>query len=155
MQDQLGDAFDNLAMAATAKNDTIDNLVKSVSELTTINTKQNEQIIKLTEDLKRTLAGNKSNNAIEKVPQMHGPIQMDIAGPVDTGWVGNIKAPIADSKQRGTNVKQSGRISWEAARREQDLGTHQMGNDGANQQGMKILGFPNGASMSTTQPEEL
>jgi len=42
MQDQLGDAFDNLAMAVTAKNNTIDNLGKSVSELTATNAKQNE-----------------------------------------------------------------------------------------------------------------
>ena len=143
MQDQLGDAFDNLAMAATAKNDTIDNLVNSVSELTATNAKQNEQIIKLTEDLKRDWQATKATPQLIRYQmrryQMHGPIQMDIAGPVDTGWVGNIKAPIADSKQRGTNVRQPGRISWEAARRAQDLETHQLGNYGANQQGTRDL----------------
>ena len=68
IQDQLGDAFDNLAMAATAKNDTIDNLVRSVSQLTATNAKQSEQIIKLTEDRKRALAGKPSANTTVKAP---------------------------------------------------------------------------------------
>jgi len=66
IKDKLGDAFNNFAMAATAISDTIDNLVNSVAELTATNDKQNEQIIKLTEDLKRALAGTKSSNTIDK-----------------------------------------------------------------------------------------
>jgi len=54
-------------MAGTAKSDTIDNLVNSVAELTATNAKKNEQTIKLTEDLKRTLAGTKNSNTIETV----------------------------------------------------------------------------------------
>ena len=50
------------------KNDTIDNLVKSVSQLTATNAKQSEQIIKLTEDLKRALAGKTSPNTTVKAP---------------------------------------------------------------------------------------
>ena len=50
------------------KNDTIDNHVKSVSQLTATNAKQNEQIIKLAEKLKRALAGEKSPNTSEKEP---------------------------------------------------------------------------------------
>ena len=57
-----------MAMAATAKNDTIDNLVRSVSQLTATNAKQSEQIIKLTEDLKRALEGKPSANATVKAP---------------------------------------------------------------------------------------
>jgi len=63
---------------------------------------------------------------------IHGSTQMDIAEPVDTRWVGNTKVPIADSKRRVTHVKQPGRISWETAREEQHLKTHQTGNDGTN-----------------------
>ena len=37
IQYQLGDAFDNLALAATAKNDTIDKLVNTVAKLTATN----------------------------------------------------------------------------------------------------------------------
>ena len=62
MQEQLGEAFDSLAMAATAKNETIDNLVASVAALTATNAKQNTQIIKLTEDLKKALAANNNNS---------------------------------------------------------------------------------------------
>ena len=50
-------------MAATAKNETIDNLVSSVAELTATNAKQNTQIIKLTEDLKKALAANTNTNS--------------------------------------------------------------------------------------------
>ena len=62
MQEQLGEAFDSLAMAATAKNETIDNLVASVAALTATNAKQNTQIIKLTDDLKKALAANNNNS---------------------------------------------------------------------------------------------
>ena len=126
MHDQLGNGFDNLAMAVTAKNDTIDNLVNSVSELTATNAKQNEQIIKITDRIsKKHWQATKATTQLRRY-QMHGPTQMDTARPVDTRWVGNTKAPIADSKRRVTNVKQPGIISWEAARRAQDLETHQM-----------------------------
>ncbi len=58
----MGDSFDNLAMAATAKNNTIDNLVKCLSQLTATNAKQSEQIIKLTEELKKALVCKTSTN---------------------------------------------------------------------------------------------
>jgi len=51
----LGDAFDNLAMAATAKNDTIDKLVSTVAKLTATNAT-------LTEQLKKALAATSNNN---------------------------------------------------------------------------------------------
>ena len=35
--EKLGESFDTLAMAATAKNDTIESLVKTISKLTTTN----------------------------------------------------------------------------------------------------------------------
>ena len=68
IQDQLGDAFVNLAMAATAKSNTIGNLVSSMTKLTANIAKQNEENIKLTEDLKGALAATKISNTIEKVP---------------------------------------------------------------------------------------
>ena len=37
MVEQMGEAFDNLAMAVTAKNDTIESMVKSISDLITAN----------------------------------------------------------------------------------------------------------------------
>ena len=55
IQDQLGDAFNNLALAATAKNDTIDKLVNTVAELTATNAT-------LTEQLKKALAANSNTN---------------------------------------------------------------------------------------------
>ena len=63
MQYQLGKAFDSLAMTARAKNETIDNLVSSVAELTATNAKQNSQIIKMTEDLKKALSANTNTNS--------------------------------------------------------------------------------------------
>ena len=49
-------------MAATAKNEITDNLVSSVVALTATNAKQNTQIIKLTDDLKKALAANNNNS---------------------------------------------------------------------------------------------
>ena len=55
--DQLGEAFDNLAMAATAKQDTLESMAKSIADLTEANkvlTKANRD---LAENLKKALAG--------------------------------------------------------------------------------------------------
>ena len=46
IQDQLGDTFDNLPLAATAKNDTINKLVNTVAELTATNATLTEQLKK-------------------------------------------------------------------------------------------------------------
>ena len=55
IQDQLGDAFNNLAMAATAKQETIDTMVNTIAELTATNAK-------LTEQLGKALVANKNHN---------------------------------------------------------------------------------------------
>lgn len=58
IQDQLGEAFDNLAMAATAKQSTMDKMTKSIAELTesvAALTKTNKE---LTFQLKKALTNN-------------------------------------------------------------------------------------------------
>ena len=55
IQDQLGDAFNNITMAATAKIDTIDKISNTISELTATNAK-------LIEELKKALATNRNRN---------------------------------------------------------------------------------------------
>ena len=45
--EKLGESFDTLAMAATAKNDTIESLVKTISELTTTNSSLTATIKKI------------------------------------------------------------------------------------------------------------
>ena len=63
--EQLGDAFDNLVMAATAKNDTINQLTKSIGQLTATNTTQNKRIEEL-------LVENESlKEQIRKISQGH------------------------------------------------------------------------------------
>ena len=53
IQDQLGDAFDNLAMAATSKNETIEKMVDTIKELTETNAI-------LTEQLKKALTAHRN-----------------------------------------------------------------------------------------------
>jgi hypothetical protein len=59
IQDQLGSAFDNLAMAATAKNDTIDQMVNTIAKLTNTNAT-------LTEQLKKALAATNKRKQAER-----------------------------------------------------------------------------------------
>lgn len=63
--EQLGEAFDNLALAATTKNDTIDKLANSIAKLTATNTsltKRIEELEELNKALKQQLY-NKCNNS--------------------------------------------------------------------------------------------
>lgn len=50
--ESLGEAFDNLAMAATAKNETIKKMVTSIAELTATNASHNKLVEELREELK-------------------------------------------------------------------------------------------------------
>ena len=52
--EQLRESFDTLAMAAIAKNDTIESLVKTISELTSANSSLTATIKKLTSQLERS-----------------------------------------------------------------------------------------------------
>ena len=62
--EKLGESFDTLAMAATAKNDTIESLVKTISELTTTNSALTATIKKLANQLERaqSKSGRNKNN---------------------------------------------------------------------------------------------
>ena len=56
--EKLGESFDTLAMAATAKNDTIESLVKTISELTNTNSALTATIKKLANQLERAQSKN-------------------------------------------------------------------------------------------------
>ena len=58
LQKKLGESFDTLAMAATAKNDTIESLVKTISELTTTNSALTATIKKLANQLEKAQIKN-------------------------------------------------------------------------------------------------
>ena len=62
--EKLGESFDTLAMAATAKNDTIESLVKTISELTTTNSALTATIKNLANKLERaqSKSGRNENN---------------------------------------------------------------------------------------------
>ena len=62
--EKLGESFDTLAMAATAKNDTIESLVRTISELTTTNSALIATIKKLANQLERaqSKSGRNENN---------------------------------------------------------------------------------------------
>ena len=56
--EKLGESFDTLAMAAMAKNDTIESLIKTISDLTSNNSELTATIKKLTNQLERDLSKN-------------------------------------------------------------------------------------------------
>ena len=56
--EKLGESFDTLAMAATAKNDTIESLVKMISDLTSTKSELTATVKKLTNQLERALSKN-------------------------------------------------------------------------------------------------
>ena len=69
MQRDLGESFDTLAMAAVAKNETFDSLIKSISDLTAANakltgsnTELSAAVKRLTNQLEVALKGRNSNN---------------------------------------------------------------------------------------------
>ena len=57
MVEQMGEAFDNLAMAATAKQDTLDSMAKSIADLTDANARLTKANQTLTQQLQKALAG--------------------------------------------------------------------------------------------------
>ena len=59
MVDQMGEAFDNLAMAATAKQNTLDSMAKSIADLTDANSRLTKANQTLTQQLQKALAGGK------------------------------------------------------------------------------------------------
>ena len=63
--EKLGESFDTLAMAATAKNDTIESLVKTISEITNTNSALTTTIKKLSNQLERSQSknGQSENNS--------------------------------------------------------------------------------------------
>ena len=58
---QLGESFDNLALAATMKSDTIDSLTRSVADLTATNTKLTNELTILRASLDRALKALNEN----------------------------------------------------------------------------------------------
>ena len=52
----MGEAFDNLDMAATAKQDTMDSMVKSISDLTDANSRLTKANQTVTQQLQKALA---------------------------------------------------------------------------------------------------
>ena len=59
--EQLGESFDNLALAATMKSDVIESLTKSVAELTAMNNTLVEEVKKLREGLDKALKALRNN----------------------------------------------------------------------------------------------
>ena len=65
MAEKLGESFDTLAMASTAENDTIESLIKTISELTSNNSEFTATIKRLTNQLERVQSKNRrSDNTI-------------------------------------------------------------------------------------------
>ena len=62
MVNQMGEAFDNLAMAATAKQDTMDSLVKSIADLTEANARLTKANHLLTQQLQKKGGSGGSGN---------------------------------------------------------------------------------------------
>ena len=62
----MGEAFDNLAMASTAKQSTMDQMVKAIADLTDANARLTKANQTLTQQLKKAMDGNgggqRSNN---------------------------------------------------------------------------------------------
>ena len=56
MVEQMGEAFDNLAMAATAKQTTMDSMVKSMADLTDANARLVKANQTITQQLQKALA---------------------------------------------------------------------------------------------------
>ena len=62
MAKKLEESFDTLDMAATAKNDTIESLIKKISELNSNNSELIATIKKLTKQLERALRKNRQSD---------------------------------------------------------------------------------------------
>ena len=62
MADKLGESFENMEMAVTARNKTIDSLSKSIIELTIANFKLTTIVKKLTAQLETALNQNRIRN---------------------------------------------------------------------------------------------
>ena len=62
MAEKLGESFDTLAMAATAKNDTIKILIKTISKITSKKSELTATIKKLTNQLERALGKNRQSD---------------------------------------------------------------------------------------------
>ena len=62
MAEKLGESFFTLAMAATAKNDTIESLIKTIRKLTSNNSKITATIKKLTKKIERALNKNRQSD---------------------------------------------------------------------------------------------
>ena len=62
MAEKLREPFETLEMAATAKNDTIKRLIKTISELTSNNSEVTATIKKLTNQLERALGKNRRSD---------------------------------------------------------------------------------------------
>ena len=62
MVEQMGEAFDNLAMAATVKQETMDSMIKTIADLTAANTTLTKANLSLTQQLQKCQStGNKGN----------------------------------------------------------------------------------------------
>ena len=62
MAKKLGESFGTLAMAATEKNDTIESLIKTISELTSNNSELAATIKKLANQLERDIGKNRRSD---------------------------------------------------------------------------------------------
>ena len=79
ISEQLAESFDNMAMAATAKADTIDSMAATIKELTTSVAQLTKANKDLVEQLKRlkTGGGNNNNNSTTK-PKASATVKEDI-----------------------------------------------------------------------------
>ena len=73
MAENLGEYFDNLAMAATANSETIDAIAQSISKLTSINAEFAATIKKLTSQLETALKKNINSNGDGESRWPHNP----------------------------------------------------------------------------------
>lgn len=61
MVEQMGEAFDNLAMAATAKQETMDSMIKTIADLTAANATLTKANLSLTQQLQKCQSGSPRN----------------------------------------------------------------------------------------------
>ena len=62
MVEQMGEAFDNLAMAATAKQETMDSMVKTIADLTAANATLTKANLSLTQQLQKCQSSGSTRN---------------------------------------------------------------------------------------------
>ena len=130
-------------MADMAKNDKIESLVKTISELTSTNSSLTATIKKSPANWRgcRARAGGTNTAApvaaapVAREDSPVGATPTHTASPVATSYEETTTAPTAtlEKETQITRRKPRGKKPWAAARRMQVLATLQMGNDMAHQ----------------------